>query len=199
MVSSNQLVEQGVRVVIDDIREDAEQRMDKTLESLDSAFARIRTGRAHPGILDGVLVSYYGNDTPINQMANVVVEDGRTLLITPWEKSMIGDIEKAILKSDLGLNPATASENIRLPMPPLTEENRRELTRVAKAEAENARVAIRNIRRDANTDLKDFLKEKEITEDDARKGEELIQKLTDAKIKEVDSRLETKESDLMEI
>ncbi len=185
--------------MIDDIREDAEQRMDKTLESLDSAFARIRTGRAHPGILDGVLVSYYGNDTPINQMANVVVEDGRTLLITPWEKSMIGDIEKAILKSDLGLNPATASENIRLPMPPLTEENRRELTRVAKAEAENARVAIRNIRRDANTDLKDFLKEKEITEDDARKGEELIQKLTDAKIKEVDSRLETKESDLMEI
>ena len=185
--------------MIDDIREDAEQRMDKTLESLDSAFARIRTGRAHPGSLDGVLVSYYGNDTPINQMANVVVEDGRTLLITPWEKSMIGDIEKAILKSDLGLNPATASENIRLPMPPLTEENRRELTRVAKAEAENARVAIRNIRRDANTDLKDFLKEKEITEDDARKGEELIQKLTDAKIKEVDSRLETKESDLMEI
>ena len=185
--------------MIDDIREDAGQRMDKTLESLDSAFARIRTGRAHPGILDGVLVSYYGNDTPINQMANVVVEDGRTLLITPWEKSMIGDIEKAILKSGLGLNPAIASENIRLPMPPLTEENRRELTRVAKSEAENARVAIRNIRRDANTDLKDFLKEREITEDDARKGEELIQKLTDAKIKEVDSRLETKESDLMEI
>ena len=185
--------------MIDDIREDAEQRMNKTLESLDSVFARIRTGRAHPGILDGVLVSYYGNDAPINQMANVVVEDGRTLLITPWEKSMIGDIEKAILKSGLGLNPATASENIRLPMPPLTEENRRDLTRVAKAEAENARVAIRNIRRDANTDLKDFLKEKEITEDDARKGEELIQKLTDAKIKEVESRLETKESDLMEI
>ena len=185
--------------MIDDIKEDAEQRMDKTLESLDSTFARIRTGRAHPGILDGVLVSYYGNDTPINQMANVVVEDGRTLLITPWEKSTIGDIEKAILKSDLGLNPATASENIRLPMPPLTEENRRELTRVAKGEAENARVGIRNIRRDANNDLKEFLKEKEITEDDARKGEELIQKLTDIKIKEVDSRLETKESDLMEI
>ena len=185
--------------MIDDIKEDAEQRMDKTLESLDSTFARIRTGRAHPGILDGVLVSYYGNDTPIKQMANVVVDDGRTLLITPWEKNTIGDIEKAILKSDLGLNPATASENIRLPMPPLTEENRRELTRVAKGEAENARVAIRNIRRDANNDLKEFLKEKEITEDDARKGEELVQKLTDTKIKEVDSRLETKESDLMEI
>jgi ribosome recycling factor len=185
--------------VIDDIKDDAEQRMTKTLESLVSAFARIRTGRAHPGILDGVTISYYGTDTPINQVANVVVEDGRTLLITPWERGMISDIERAILKSDLGLNPATASENIRLPMPPLSEENRRELTRVAKVEAENARIAIRNIRRDANSDLKEFLKEKEISEDDERKGEELIQKLTDAKIKQVDSKLETKESDLMEI
>jgi ribosome recycling factor len=185
--------------VIEDIKDDAEQRMDKSLEALESAFSRIRTGRAHPGILDGVLVSYYGNDTPINQMANVSVEDGRTLLITPWEKSSLGAIEKAILKSDLGLNPSTASENIRLPMPPLTEENRRDLTKIAKTEAEQARVAIRNIRRDANNDLKEFLKEKEITEDDERKGAELVQKLTDAKIKKVDSMLETKESDLMEI
>jgi ribosome recycling factor len=185
--------------VIEDIKDDAEQRMDKSLEALESAFSRIRTGRAHPGILDGVLVSYYGNDTPINQMANVSVEDGRTLLITPWEKSSVGAIEKAILKSDLGLNPSTASENIRLPMPPLTEENRRDLTKIAKTEAEQARVAIRNIRRIANNDLKEFLKEKEITEDDERKGAELVQKLTDVKIKKVDSMLETKESDLMEI
>ncbi|MDG2071215.1 MAG: ribosome recycling factor [Pseudomonadales bacterium] len=185
--------------MIEDIKDDAEQRMDKSLEALESAFSRIRTGRAHPGILDGVLVSYYGNDTPINQMANVSVEDGRTLLITPWEKSSVGAIEKAILKSDLGLNPSTASENIRLPMPPLTEENRRDLTKIAKTEAEQARVAIRNIRRDANNDLKEFLKEKEITEDDERKGAELVQKLTDVKIKKVDSMLETKESDLMEI
>ena len=185
--------------MIEEIKDDAEQRMNKSLEALESAFSRIRTGRAHPGILDGVLVSYYGNDTPINQMANVSVEDGRTLLITPWEKSSVGAIEKAILKSDLGLNPSTASENIRLPMPPLTEENRRDLTKVAKTEAEHARVAIRNIRRDANNDLKEFLKEKEITEDDERKGGELVQKLTDAKIQKVDSMLETKESDLMEI
>jgi len=185
--------------VIEEITDDAEQRMNKTIEALESAFSRIRTGRAHPGILNGLLVSYYGNDTPINQMANVSVEDGRTLLITPWEKSSVGAIEKAILKSDLGLNPSTASENIRLPMPPLTEENRRDLTKVAKSEAEHARVGIRNIRRDANNDLKEFLKEKEITEDDERKGSELVQKLTDAKIKKVDSMLETKESDLMEI
>ena len=185
--------------MIEEITDDAEQRMSKTIEALESAFSRIRTGRAHPGILNGVLVSYYGNDTPINQMANVSVEDGRTLLITPWEKSSVGAIEKAILKSDLGLNPSTASENIRLPMPPLTEENRRDLTKVAKSEAEHARVGIRNIRRDANNDLKEFLKEKEITEDDERKGSELVQKLTDAKIKKVDSMLETKESDLMEI
>ena len=185
--------------MIEEITDDAEQRMSKTIEALESAFSRIRTGRAHPGILNGLLVSYYGNDTPINQMANVAVEDGRTLLITPWEKSSVGAIEKAILKSEIGLNPSTASENIRLPMPPLTEENRRDLTKVAKSEAEHARVGIRNIRRDANNDLKEYLKEKEITEDDERKGSELVQKLTDAKIKKVDSMLDGKESDLMEI
>lgn len=185
--------------MIDDIKQDAEERMSKTLVSLDAAFAKIRTGRAHPSLLDGISVNYYGSETPLNQVANITVEDGRTLVISPWEKPLIPDVEKAILKSDLGLNPSTSSDNIRLPMPPLTEENRRDLTKIAKAEAENARVAVRNIRRDANNDLKDFLKEREITEDEARRGEDQIQQLTDAKVKEIDSALEAKEADLMEI
>lgn len=185
--------------MIEDIKKDAEERMSKSLVSLDAAFAKIRTGRAHPSLLDGITVSYYGSDTPLNQLANITVEDGRTLVVSPWEKPLIPDVEKAILKSDLGLNPSTSSDNIRLPMPPLTEENRRDLTKIAKAEAENARVAVRNIRRDANNDIKDFLKEKEITEDEARRGEEQIQQLTDAKVKDIDSALEAKEADLMEI
>ena len=172
--------------------------MNKTLASLDSAFAKIRTGRAHPSLLDGISVSYYGTNTPLNQLANITVEDARTLVISPWEKPIIPDVEKAILKSDLGLNPSTSGDNIRLPMPALTEENRRDLTKVAKAEAENARVAVRNIRRDANSDLKEFLKEKEITKDEEHDGEELVQKLTDSKIKDIDSALATKEADLME-
>ncbi len=184
--------------MIEDIRQDAEERMDKSLLSLDVAFARIRTGRAHPSLLDGISVNYYGSDTPLNQLANITVEDARTLVISPWEKPIIPDVERAILKSDLGLNPSTSSDNIRLPMPPLTEENRRDLIKVAKAEAEHARVAIRNIRRDANSDLKDYLKEKEITEDEQRRGEDLIQKLTDAKVKQIDSALDAKEADLME-
>lgn len=185
--------------MIDDIKKDAEERMSKTLVSLDAAFAKIRTGRAHPNLLDGITVDYYGSETPLNQVANITVEDGRTLVISPWEKPLIPAVEKAILKSDLGLNPSTSSDNIRLPLPPLTEENRRDLTKIAKGEAENARVAVRNIRRDANNDLKEFLKEKEITEDEARRGEEQIQQLTDAKVKEIDSALEAKEADLMEI
>lgn len=184
--------------MIEDIKQDAEARMDKSLLSLDAAFARIRTGRAHPSLLDGISVNYYGSDTPLNQLANITVEDARTLVISPWEKPIIPDVERAILKSNLGLNPSTSSDNVRLPMPPLTEENRRDLTKVAKAEAENARVAIRNIRRDANSDLKDYLKEKEITEDEQRRGEDLIQKLTDAKVKQIDSALDAKEADLME-
>ena len=184
--------------MIEDIKKDAEQRMDKTLGSLDTAFAKIRTGRAHPSLLDGISVSYYGTDTPLNQLANVTVEDSRTLIVSPWEKPMIPDVEKAILKSDLGLNPSTSSDNIRLPLPALTEENRRNLTKVAKGEAENARIAIRNIRRDANSDLKEFLKEKDITEDEERRGEELVQQLTDKKIKQIESALGTKEADLME-
>tara|TARA_B100000676_G_C17446276_1_gene516702 strand:- start:135 stop:584 length:450 start_codon:yes stop_codon:yes gene_type:complete len=148
--------------------------------------------------MDGISISYFGTDTPINQIANISVEEARSLIISPWEKQLIPEIEKAILKSDLGLNPSSSSDSIRLPMPPLTEENRRDLARIAKSEAENARVAIRNIRRDANGDLKEFLREKEITEDEQRRGEEAIQKLTDAKIKKVEVALTAKEADLME-
>lgn len=185
--------------MINEIRKDAEDRMKKSLGSLDVAFAKIRTGRAHPSILDSVTVEYYGSETPINQVANITVEDARTLAITPWEKSLIPAVEKAILKSDLGLNPSTSSDKIRLPMPPLTEENRRDLVKAARHEAENARIAIRNIRRDANNDMKELLKEKEISEDEFRRAEDAIQKLTDDNIKEVDDALEHKEADLMEI
>ena len=184
--------------MIKEIIEDAEKRMEKSLNSLEVAFAKIRTGRAHPSLLDGIIISYYGTDTPINQIANISVEEARSLIISPWEKQLIPEIEKAILKSDLGLNPSSSSDSIRLPMPPLTEENRRDLARIAKSEAENARVAVRNIRRDANGDLKEFLREKEITEDELRRGEEAIQKLTDAKIAKVEIALTAKEADLME-
>lgn len=183
----------------DEIRKDAEDRMTKSLHALEAAFAKIRTGRAHPSLLDGITVDYYGTETPLNQVANIVVEDARTLSIAPWEKKLIPVVEKAILKSDLGLTPATSSDKVRLPMPPLTEENRKDLTRMARHEAENARVAIRNIRRDANHDMKELLKEKEITEDEFHKGEDEIQKVTDAKVKQVDEMLEAKEADLMEI
>ena len=184
--------------MIKEIIDDAEKRMEKSLNSLEVAFAKIRTGRAHPSLLDGVTISYFGANTPINQLANISVEETRSLIISPWEKQIIPEIEKAILKSDLGLNPSSSSDSIRLPMPPLTEENRRDLARIAKSEAENARIAVRNIRRDANGDLKDFLKEKEITEDEQRRGEEAIQKLTDGMIKKVEVALTAKEADLME-
>ena len=184
--------------MIKEVIDDAEKRMEKSLNSLEVAFAKIRTGRAHPSLLDGVIISYFGVDTPINQLANISVEETRSLIISPWEKQLIPEIEKAILKSDLGLNPSSSSDSIRLPMPPLTEENRRDLARIAKSEAENARIAVRNIRRDANGDLKDFLKEKEITEDEQRRGEEGIQKLTDGMIKKVEVALTAKEADLME-
>ena len=184
--------------MIKEVIDDAEKRMEKSLNSLEVAFAKIRTGRAHPSLLDGVIISYFGVDTPINQLANISVEETRSLIISPWEKQLIPEIEKAILKSDLGLNPSSSSDSVRLPMPPLTEENRRDLARIAKSEAENARIAVRNIRRDANGDLKDFLKEKEITEDEQRRGEEAIQKLTDGMIKKVEVALTAKEADLME-
>jgi len=185
--------------VIDEIREDAEARMGKSIESLQQAFARIRTGRASPSLLDDIKVDYYGSPTPLNQVANINVEDGRSLLISPWEKKMVPVIEKAILKSDLGLTSNTTADVIRLPMPPLTEESRKGLTKHARSEAENARIAIRNIRRDANSTVKELLKEKEITEDEERAAEDAIQKLTDRFVARVDEILGEKESDLMEI
>ena len=167
--------------------------------ALKHAFARIRTGRASPNLLDGIEVSYYGTDTPLNQVASITVEDARTLVISPWEKKMIPDVEKAILKSDLGLTPASGSDVIRLPLPALTEENRRDLTRQARHEAENARVAVRNIRRDAIHMIRELVKDKEATEDEAHRAEDEIQKLTDRHIAGIDHALSEKESDLLEI
>jgi ribosome recycling factor len=185
--------------VINEIKQEAQERMKKTLESLDHAFAKIRTGRAHPSILDSVMVSYYGTDTPLRQVANVIAEDSRTLALTVFDKSMIQAVEKAIMTSDLGLNPATAGTTIRVPMPALTEETRKGFTKQARAEAENARVAVRNIRRDALAQLKDLVKEKEISEDDERRGADDVQKLTDKFVGEVDKALENKEKDLMAV
>jgi ribosome recycling factor len=185
--------------MINDIIKDSEERMKKSLISLDTAFNRIRTGRAHPSILDSVQVSYYGSDMPLQQVANVVVEDARTLSISPWEKKMLAEIEKAIMKSNLGLNPSNNGDVIRVPMPMLTEQTRKEYTKQAKAEAENARVAIRNIRRDANNNFKDILKDKTASEDDVRRAEQSIQKLTDSYILQVDKKYSEKEADLLSI
>lgn len=183
--------------MITDIQQDAAARMVKSIESLQKAFTKIRTGRAHPSLLDQISVTYYGNESPLSQVANVSVEDSRTLKVTPWEKGMVQAIEKAIMSSGLGLNPATQGTVIRIPLPALTEERRRDLVKVVKNEAEQGRVAIRNIRRDANAAIKDALKEKAISEDDARQAEEKIQKLTDQYIKEVEKHLEEKEADLL--
>ena len=185
--------------MINEIKADARSRMEKSVESLGHAFAKIRTGRAHPSILDAVRINYYGSEVPVSQVANISVEDARTLAVTPWEKQMVGDIEKAIMKSDLGLNPASAGDVIRVPMPPLTEETRKGFTKQARAEAEQAKVAVRNIRRDALADVKDLLKEKEITEDDDRRAGDEIQKLTDEMVKRIDQSLQEKEADLMEV
>lgn len=185
--------------MIEDITKDAESRMKKSVDALHTELAKIRTGRAHPSLLDHVNVDYYGSPTPIKQVANVVVEDARTLAVTPWEKNMVQAIEKAIMTADLGLNPATAGTVIRVPMPALTEERRRDLVRVVKAEAEQGRVAIRNIRRDANADFKDLLKDKEISEDAERNAIENMQKLTDKYIAKIDEALAVKEKEMMEI
>ena len=183
--------------MINDIIQEAEERMQKSLASLEDSFKKIRTGRAHPSILDSVMVSYYGADTLLSQLANINVEEGRNLLISPWEKNIIGDIEKAILKSDLGLNPSNNGDTIRVPMPPLTEETRKEFTKQAKSEAENAKVAVRNIRRDANSDFKELEKEKNISEDEQRRAEDEIQKLTDRYVAKIESTYQVKESDLL--
>lgn len=185
--------------MVNEIVTDADQRMAKSVASLIEQFKKIRTGRATPAILDSVSVNYYGSPMPIAQVANVNVEDARTLSIIPWEKNMVPEIEKAIMKSDLGLNPATAGDIIRVPMPALTEETRKGYIRQARSEAENARIAVRNVRRDANGDIKDLLKEKEITEDDSRRGEDQVQKETDKHIAEIEKLLVQKEKDLMEI
>lgn len=185
--------------MIDELKQDAEQRMQKAMESLGKAMNRIRTGRAHPSLLDGVTVDYYGQETPLAQVASVNVEDGRTLAISPWEKSMIPVIEKAIMTSDLGLNPSSTGDLIRLPMPALTEESRKTYVRQARHEAENGRVAIRNVRRDVNNDIKELLKEKDITEDDERRAMDDIQKITDKFISQIDSELKQKEQDLMQV
>ena len=173
--------------------------MKKSLEALHSAFNKIRTGRAHPAILDSVMVNYYGQETPLKQVASVNVEDNRTLTVAPWEKNLVPTIEKAIMTSDLGLNPATSGDIIRVPMPMLTEETRKEMVKQAKADAEHGRVSIRNARRDANHMIKELVKEKEISEDDQHRGEDEIQKLTDKYIAEVEKMLKSKEEDLMAV
>lgn len=185
--------------MLNEIQQDAQSRMQKSIENLEGNFAKIRTGRAHPSILDSIKVDYYGSEVPISQVANVNVEDARTLTVQPWEQPMVAVVEKAIMMSDLGINPVTVGNMMRIPMPPLTEERRRDLTKIARQEAENARVAIRNVRRDANGDVKDLLKEKDITEDDARRAEDQIQKITDDAVKKVDALLAEKEAGLMEV
>ena len=185
--------------MINDVKNDAVERMEKSLDALLHNFNKIRTGRAHPSLLDGIKVEYYGSSTPLSQVANVNVEDARTLVLTVWDRSMIQDVERAIMKSDLGLNPATAGEVMRIPMPMLTEETRKGFTRQAKQEAESARVSVRNARRDAMSLLKELTKEKEISEDEERRGQDEIQKLTDTYVAKIEKLLAEKETDLLEI
>jgi ribosome recycling factor len=184
---------------IAEIKTSAEQKMQKSLEALKTDLGKVRTGRAHTGLLDHVMVDYYGSPMPINQVANITLLDARTIGVSPWEKKMVGAVEKAIRDSDLGLNPSTTGDTIRVPMPPLTEERRRDLIKVVKGEGENAKVAVRNIRRDANGGLKELLKAKTISEDEERRAQDDIQKLTDKFVVEVDKVLQAKEADLMAI
>ena len=185
--------------MIEEVHNDASARMAKTIDTLKQELAKIRTGRAHTSLLEHVTVEYYGSRVPINQVGNVNVEDPRTLSITPWEKSMVAAVEKAIMTSDLGLNPVTVGNVIRVPMPALTEQRRKELVKVVRHEGENAKVAVRNVRRDANHHLKELLKEKKVSEDQERRSEEQMQKLTDKSISQIDALLAAKEKDLMEV
>ena len=185
--------------MLDDIKKDARARMSKSVASLKQELTKIRTGRAHTSLLDHITVEYYGATVPLNQVSNVNVEDPRTLTVTPWEKDMVPVIEKAIMGSDLGLNPATAGTVIRVPLPPLTEERRKDMIRVVRHEAEGGRIAVRNIRRDVLGDVKDLLKEKMISEDDEHRAQDEIQAITDEYIAAIDKLLEQKESELMEI
>jgi len=185
--------------MLDQLKKNIEQKMKKTIEAFKFDLAKVRTGRAHTGLLDHVNVEYYGNPTPINQVANVILIDARTIGVTPWEKKMAGAIEKAIRDSDLGLNPAALGETVRVPMPALTEERRKELIKVVRHEAENARIAVRNLRRDANHTAKEALKKKEVSENDERRAEEDVQKLTDRYVAEIDKLLQQKETELLAV
>jgi ribosome recycling factor len=185
--------------MLDDIKKDARERMTKCVQTFQADMKKLRTGRAHPSLIEHLKVDYYGNDTPLNQVANIAVEDGRTLVVSPWEKTMVQAIEKAIHKSDLGLNPMTAGTVIRIPMPALTEERRRDITKVLRQDAEGARVAVRNVRRDVMTDIKDLLKEKLISQDDEKRAEAEIQKLTDQHIADIEKHLAAKEKEVMQI
>ena len=185
--------------MIDELKKEASQKMTKSMESLSNNLSKIRTGRAHPSILDAITVEYYGQEVPLNQVANIKIEDAKTLQLNVWVKNMIKEVEKSIISSDLGLNPAVSGNLIRIPLPPLTEERRKELVKLVKQEGENCKVSVRNIRRDANNKLKQLLKEKSISEDDEKRSEEDIQKLTDSNIKQIDERIIEKEKDLMQI
>src|ERR1700753_159846 len=185
--------------MLDDLKKDARERMAKCVQNFQSDMKKLRTGRGHPSLVEHLKVDYYGSDTPLSQVANIAVEDGRTLVISPWEKGMVQPIEKAIHKSDLGLNPMTAGTIIRIPMPPLTEERRREFTKVIRQDAEGARVSVRNVRRDVMSDIKELLKEKLISQDDERRGETEIQKLTDKHVADIDQLLAVKEKEIMQV
>ncbi len=186
-------------MTVETIKKDAEERMKKSLETLKHDFHKIRTGRAHSSLLDHIKVSYYGSDAPLTQVANVTVQDARTLMVIPWEKNMVSTVEKAIRDSDLGLNPATQGMNIRIPLPPMTEQRRKELIKVIHKEAEIGKTAIRNVRRDANQHFKKMVKDKQISEDDEKKAEDATQKLTDKYIGFVDKLVHDKETELMEV
>lgn len=185
--------------MLDDIRKDAIARMTKCVQNFQTDMKKLRTGRAHPSLVEHLKVDYYGSEVPLQQVASISVEEGRTLVVSPWEKSVVQAIEKAIQKSDLGLNPMTAGTVIRIPMPPLTEERRKEITKVARHDAENARVAVRNVRRDVMADVKELLKEKLVSQDDERRGEAEIQKLTDKYVAEIDQLLAAKEKEIMQV
>ena len=185
--------------MLDDIKKDARERMTKCVQTFQADMKKLRTGRAHPSLIEHLKVDYYGNDTPLNQVANIAVEDGRTLVVSPWEKTMVQPIEKAIHKSDLGLNPMTAGTVIRIPMPALTEERRRDITKILRQDAEGARVAVRNVRRDVLADIKELLKEKAISQDDEKRAETEIQKLTDKHIADIEQALQAKEKEVMQV
>lgn len=184
--------------MLNEIVEDAKSGMEKSLGALEAAFKKIRTGRATPSLLDSIKLDYYDKPTPLSQVASISIEDAKTLAIVPWEKGIVQQIEKSIMESDLGLNPATSGDTVRVILPDLTEETRKDFIKKAKAEAENAKVSIRNVRREGNTQLKEFLKEKEISQDEERQGEEQIQKLTDLFVEKIDSTFEAKEKDLLD-